>query len=353
MREEAKRRRGSSRGLVRILPRLARWAGVGVFVLAALSSNCENGEGLSEIEDDGFIWVGSTQTSYDLLKVGNNTGTILLNLPLGGEPRQCFGMLTGRLTGNIYILSSNILEKYDARGEKVFSVSTGFTEEKFALDESRNALWTAGMNYLKKRSPYDGEPVNLTGHGLVKVASIDVDRTDGGLWLGGKTSRYNEYSVSKYSTAVEKIRSIRINANPDLIAINPLNGDLWIASVESRTGGCERLLSKYSGKGLKSFDINISSPITNLAINTSNEGCFALYNDKVEEYSPNGELVWAWPFDEPLSFIPSYRGEVLFVTEKSSGWGRKIIKIDVANNRVLWSTRVEQTEAEYLSYCSK
>jgi hypothetical protein len=346
-------RGGSSRRRGSMLPRLARWAGVGVFVFGGIFVGCEEESPPAPVADNGYVWVAPSYCHIDFLKIGNNSGAVVQTLDLGKEAIPCLRMVAGPETGNLYIFAGGSLEKYDREGKLLYSFDMG-REEDFEVDEGHDALWTYDWFYLSLWSAATGEPVGGVKYEPDKVTDFRVSASDGGIWLGGTSDEGVIKVVVKYSKGLKKERVIALEGKPEHIAVNGSNGELWAAwSKKDATGEMRRFISRYSAEGRHYCDILLENRTKGMVVNEYTGGCFVKFREAIAEYSAEGKFIASWRITELRAFTADPGTGDLYAMSFNKPPAFVLRKIDGGLKKVIWRANLGYVDGEYLNYCLK
>ena len=97
------------------IPRLALWAGVGIFVLIIAVVNCDNDEESAKPTEEGFVYVGTMEGEKNhVYKLNALTGEKVFGL--GGQAKAELYIAVDVGNGDVFIYCTSSLSRYSKSG---------------------------------------------------------------------------------------------------------------------------------------------------------------------------------------------------------------------------------------------
>jgi hypothetical protein len=296
---------------------LARWAGVGVFVLALLVA-CGYGptEPTPTPSGEGFVWAytESIQNERWLLKIDVGTGDIfdfgVVGFAKGDRP---VGIPADAETGEFFLhRDSRFIAKYDAHGENVWKTETSYDLfHSLGYYKKGGILWAYGGGELEKYRSDNGEYISVIRFSPLMATDIpiQVDEKNGSVWVA------DEERLLKFSFGGEKMfEAFYEGEEHDIknMAIDQNTGDLWIAVHDTKPYGRDRLI-KYGPNGTKLAEKEVfahKGGPGGMGVDPLTGEIWLSYEDDIVVQRPTGDF---------MKIIPGYKyvRSFTFVNEKA------------------------------------
>jgi hypothetical protein len=240
-REEERGRRGARRNTKSMLPGLARWAGVGVFVLGAAMA-CDNGPTEPAGNNEGVLYalIWSKEIPHlVLIKFDAADGTRLGSYPVkdyNSEEMRAVGV--NRRNGDVYIALINHFIRMGSEGQFYFDrdwfLTSNYQDTDLLIDAGAKRVWV-----------YENGAFNLhdaeTGDLIKTIAPV------------------REGAVSEYdNTLVTSAISI---AGTELIKISKDGNELWRKFISSEPRLCECVAVDPKDGTIYVFSTNGREPV--------------------------------------------------------------------------------------------
>ncbi len=276
----SRRRRGIT------LPRLARWAGVGVFVFRGVLSSCDGG-GTETTPKYDYVYAGIMVEGEEIvhkLRADNGEKVFGFGATLGGlhldvDPRN----------GDVYVYTWDCLSKYSKDGKLLYKVKvdTGWTNDWMVFDKKRDVVWILDAR--------DGDITGYRGDDGSKEFTFQTDLTlpdqpvldeeEDVLWVVG----YGGVIVARFSPGGEKLFEFKGNQSLGPMALDKANDALVFRWYE-REGARFLKIKRYSKKGphLNDFPVKLSY-ITAIAVEPTTGVIWVSDGHKSERYTPAGK----------------------------------------------------------------
>jgi len=308
-------RRGSSRRRGITLPRLARWAGVGVFVFGGLLLSCDEGPTERTPKYD-YVYagiMGEVEEGEEIvhkLRADNGEivfefGTTLGGLHLDVDPRN----------GDVYVYTWDYLSKYSKDGKLLYKVEvdTGWTNDWMVFDKKRDVVWIldARDGDITGYRGEDGSKEFTFQTDLALPEQMVLDEAEDVLWVVGQGG----IIVAKFSPGGEKLLELKGNQSLRPMALDKANGVLVFKWYEGE-GARHLKIKRYSKNGshLNNFPITLSY-VKGIAVEPTTGVIWVSDGHKSETYTAAGKSLGSL-------------GNVGFVCADFSGGGNLMFGID-------------------------
>lgn len=342
------KRRGTRCWRKSFVPRLALWAGVGVFVLALLASCGDDGPTEPTPtpptpSGEGFVWAYTERVWNDrwLLKIDIGTGEIFHygaeGFDIGTRP---VGIPADVDTGEFFLhLDNQFLTKYSPNGRRVWKTGTPYHFETYgslAYYKKGKAIWAFGPCQLDKYNAATGERVLSKWYsGLSNMGvPIQVDQRDGSVWAA--SSNYL-LKVSSRGTVLYEEHYEGFDRTIANMAINEKTGELCLVIYDTKPYK-QDLLIKYapSGKKLltKTVFANAGGP-EGMAIDPANGNVWLGYKTGVVVHDARGDYKKILPHYDRVRTFAFARDKAILAGGDSYGYFN-IQAINKATGREYW-----------------
>ena len=246
MREEVRCRRGASRGRVSLLPRLARWAGVGVFILGAMMACDDGGTGPTPPDPNPNepypVWV-SYYVKKEWEKFDRNGNSLAYVTPK--PPCWLEGMNPDN--GDIWASDGDDnLYVFDRTGKYKREVGNFEDPTSVAFDTKRDVVWIADGSgeegSILTKCNYDGEVLKKV-EAPEYMAEIKVYEETGDIWGVGWGGVYEKRTLYKFNREGEYLFYVRgLAINYDYLFreffIDQTDGSIWIRASDPNPVRC-------------------------------------------------------------------------------------------------------------------
>jgi len=358
-------RRGSSRARGSTLPRLARWAGVGVFVFGALLLSCDEGptEPTLTPSGQGFVWVGTDNvyTENWLIKVDVGTGEIHRRGVKGFKTGEWLvGIPVEEETGEFFLHNpSFFLARYDAKGETIWR--KGETPYRWrdyssiAFYVKGNVVWgTDEVRWsLEKRDGSNGKLLlmkHIAGLNFNPKPPIQIDQRDGSVWAASpsylvKLSANGTKMFEEEFTFPERvIRNMAINEN---------SGNLWVIVMDRASGERYRLI-KYSSAGSKLLtkDTFINQEPTGMAVDPKTGDVWLAYGYGVFVTDKNGDYKKPYPNYNNIRAI-TFAGNKAIIGGGEESKGYWLYALNKDTGKEIWQIKDGYRPVKYIGYVQR
>jgi len=276
-------RRGSSRRRGSMLPRLARWAGVGIFVSCWLLLNCEGsptepgyfGSGivLSNVHNEDGFWILSPKDGSTVFRF--STGGPPINSNLGVFEKY----------GEIVLEDRASVRAFNTRGEKKWEISYGEGQPVsfLWLEQNGDSFWWWGPehegNNLYRFKRVNKDPLMETN--CFQPSAGAIHPQGGALWLA---SEY-EKKIVTISTEGRILREVKLDNRPYDIKIDS-EGNVWIPF--------QAILAKYDADFKELFSVRFSDQLNvkRIVIDKKDNSCWAVAGNSTEKFSRTGKKIF-------------------------------------------------------------
>ncbi|NIT35996.1 MAG: hypothetical protein GTN49_05765 [candidate division Zixibacteria bacterium] len=277
-------RRGSSRVRRRILPRLARWAGVGVFVFGGLLLSCDEGPTGDAGSERGFVYVlGDLEVMPQVQKFIAKTG----------EEKTSFftrdGCISGDVdpdNGDVFAYTWNFLRRYDRTGEMVYEVRVQTERfngrEYIALNNKTDVIYFLdGLGKVWYYRGKDGERLGAFYTKLQDSEQLVVDESENTEWIVGNRGEVaRKYSSDGYYMLVE------LADGPfTRIAVDDNSNTVLIGVVK----GTRKYLARYTKRGTKKKEIPTGIAPRGLGVEPGSGNIWVSDGRAIERYAADGK----------------------------------------------------------------
>jgi hypothetical protein len=342
--EMEKRGRGSSRVRVSLLPRLALWAGVGVFVLVPTIVNCDSDEENTKPIEEGFVYVGTMSGQTDQIhKLKATTGDKVL--ALGGEHYGPLSLDIDRVTGDVFVYNPYYLRKYSKNGEQLFRIyiREGNFYDKMLYDAGAGDVWVH-LSYYGRMARYDGKDGGLKSWfetGVKVPGQLLYDDAAGCFWMVVGDG----YSVRKYSREGNELLEIKDDGELTPVAVDRKTDTILVAfySVQKRSNSVRRY--NKTGSLIEQFRTTVSSGRKThaLGVETGTSRIWVSDDQKTEIYDESGQLVRILTGKGFVVMDFSERGGTMFGITANA----EVFAIGTGDYKVIWSTKKYNPHKEY------
>ena len=363
------RRQGARSAPKSLIPRLALWAGVGVFVLAlALLAACGDDDGPTEPtptppkpSGEGFVWAATDNVFSEnwLIKVDVGTGEIHHRGVKGFETGEwTVGIPTVPETGDFFLHNPGVfLARYDANGGKIWREgSTRYNWRDFTsigYYKRGNAIWGMEDWSLEKYNGSNGDPLLMKQIGgliLKPHSPLQVDQNTGAVWAASPNYliKLSANGTKLYDEEFNTVERSILN-----LAIENRTGNLWVLVRVGRPAEKYRLL-KYSPEGdrLLAKDTFLIQEPMGMAVDRYTGEVWLGYQYGVVVHKSNGDY---------KKSVPNYNNVRAFAftdTRVIMGGGEKdrsycLYGVNKGTGRELWSITGGYRPAKCVSYVKK
>ena len=278
-------RGGSSRRRGGMLPRLARWAGVGVFVFV-MALSCGDEPGGDSAGQAGFVYVVNYETVLpSIQKFSAETGERVGAYTPNG---LCISAAVDPGNGDLFAYSWSTLYRYDKDGRLIYSVwaNTARREgrEYIALhDKARRIYFLNGVGKVHYFRAADGEWLGAFYTRLVDPEGIVVDEAENTEWVLGKGGAV----ARKYSFDGEHL-SVELTDGPYTKMAVDYSSNTIIFGVSK---GRRNYLARYSKVGVKKQEIKTAVVPKALAVEPGSGRVWVSDGAVVERYKGDGTKI--------------------------------------------------------------
>jgi DNA-binding beta-propeller fold protein YncE len=337
-------RGGSSRRRGSKLPRLARWAGVGVFVFLPTVVNCGDDEENNKPEEEGFVYVGTMRGQTDQIhKFKATTGEKVL--ALGGEHYGPLSLDIDRATGDVFVYTPHYLRKYSKNREQLFRVyiREGNFYDKMVYDAGTGDAWVC-LSYFGQLARYSGKNGELKSRFDIGVKVIDqliYDETADLFWIviaGG-------YSVMKYLREGEKLIEIKDDGELTPMAIDRKTDTILVGFYSRQTRS--NSVRRYDKEGLNIDEFPTTLSPTRkthgIGVEAGTGRIWVSDDQKTEIYDGSGQLVNVLTGKGFVVMDFDNNGDLMFGITADA----EVYAIRTADLKVLWSTKTSNPRKDF------
>jgi hypothetical protein len=284
------RRRGSSRADRCTLPRLARWAGVGVFIVSPATVNCDNDDAEEKLPA-GYAYAGVMEIEKDqVYKLNAANGE--KEFGIGGRARGMLSIVVDPASGDVFVYSTGSLKKYTKAGELVYDVNvySGLDHDKMVFDDSTRAVWVYNERDGKLRRYNKGTGAEEFSFetGLTWISQLIYDSDTDSFWI----VNFRGMGILKFSKTGKKLLEIKDSGKLTAMALDPGNNTLLIGYYDSAARKNSVRRYRKDGSLVDEFPTALS-PVHKTRFITVEPGTRRIWvsdGDKIEVYDEAGVL---------------------------------------------------------------
>jgi hypothetical protein len=348
--EMGTRRRGLSRATRLSIPRLALWAGVGIFVLAA-GLSCSDVPA-TRTSGLGFVYVGTMDIEKEpVYKLDAGNGEKILGLT--GDSKGGLSIDGDPGNGDAYVYTLGYLRKYSPGGKLRYKVNvdSGWLDDSMVFDFKYRVVWihTTDDGEIKKFDAANGKYVNSIFTGVTAACGLVKDYVDDALWL---TPRIGS-EVYKYSAREGKLLlKIKIAGWVGPVALDRDDGTILVSSMSEAGKSIRIIRYDKNGKRVREYLTGFNELPATVGVEPATGIIWVSDGERTERYNREGTRL------DPLS-------NVGFVVIDFNADGTLTFGIDkgrtafaLRTNRgtdVLWSQKVGPFQEDYwaIKFCDK
>jgi hypothetical protein len=281
------RLRGSSRVRTLFKPRLALWAGVGVFVFACLMA-CDGGTGTEPIER-GSLYVASYSYIWPRVqRLSAKTGEIREGFT---PENHCIGADVDPETGDVFVYIFNYIQRYTSGGRLKYEIRA-YTHyysgrEHIALNSKTGVLYfldgEGGVDYYRAE---DGELLGGFSTGPGDAEQLLVDDVENTVWV------IQDGGVEAVKYSAEGNELLKLNDGPYTEIRVEGNSNTVILGVVKSNGN---FLYRYSKTGTKKKEIRTRFTPKALGVEPGTGTIWASDGEVIERFAAEGGKIGEIP----------------------------------------------------------
>jgi len=346
-RGKRKRRfRGTSRTRTLLIPRLALWAGVGVFVLT-LCLGCDDGPSEPTGNSEGVIYTvrwDEGNENYVLVKFDAADGARLGAYPVKGDYEQYELKATGvnRRNGDVYLAFPDGFLRMGSEGRIYFDrelwLHSLYYDNEVLVDAGGKRVWVYDDGYFYL---YDAE----TGDRLKSVAPIGkgaVSEYDSTLVAGATDRGTTELlKLSKDGDEVWRREVFAEERKCERVAVDPKDGTIFVVSKQGGYPLPTIYFQRLTPDGEVVFEKEITPLVLQLGEVSARDGTIWAAAGRAFHINRDGEIMKE--LTDKRYYVPALSrvSNRLFIAAYDTG--PLIRAMDTKTYRVIWSLRFDIT----------
>ena len=346
--KRGRRGRGSSRAPTFTIPRLARWAGVGVFV-CGLALSCDDGPSEPTGNKEGVVyalrWYEDT-TNLALVKFDAADGTRLGTYPVKDYKRdELRAVGVNRRNGDVYLAFVRGFVRMGSEGwiyfDRDFYLCSINPGTRVLVDAGGNRVWVN-----------DGDTFNL--HDAVTGDLMRTIRPIG----NGAVSEYDNTLVAAASP-LGPTELVKLSKDGDelwrrevfperrtcvCMAVDPADGTIYVISDNEREPVSNYYFQKITRGGEVLFDKEIDWPYGTRAEVSALDGTIWAAQWHAFHINAEGEILKE--LTDRYYYVPALSrvSNTIFFLASGPTRASVLLAMDTETYRVLWSVRLENVE---------
>ncbi len=340
------RRRGSSRRRGGMLPRLARWAGVGVFIFGLFLLSCENDTGGPTEPGEGVVYVivwSAQDTTLSAVKLDASSGARLGVYPVKDYKRdELRAVAVNRLNGDVYFAFMRGFVRMGPKGriyfDREFFLYSIYADNEVLVDAGANRVWVydGGEFYLHAADTGDQlKTIRPIGKGAVS----EYDNT-----LVAAASPRPATELLKLSKDGEEVwrRGISVEKRTcACVAVDPTDGTIYVISYNERPPNPNIYLQKVTSDGKVVFEKEITPRFPKRGEVSIFDSTFWCTSGYAYHISGEGEIIKEWKDKLYYRLALSRVSNKIFI--KVYDTSPLIIAMDTKTYREIWRVRFDKT----------
>jgi hypothetical protein len=340
-----RRGRGSSR-CGGTLPRLARWAGVGVFALIPTVVNCDNDDENNKPTEAGFVYVGTMEGEKDhVYKLNALTGEKIFGL--GGQAKAELYIAVDDGNGDVFIYCTNSLSRYSKSGKLYYDVyiQSGFEYDQMVYDEAAKRVWiyTCDDGHLEQYRGEDGEFVFRFSTGFPRIDQLVYDEKDNTLWVVSNDG----YCVRRFTDEGRQLLELKEAGRLTPMAIDYKNDTVVFGYYDPETR--KTAVRRYTKAGEKTDEfattLTEEKKAKSIAVEPGTRNIWVSEGVKTEVYTPDGNLLHVLVDNGFLVTDFNGRGTMFFGINVEG----YVYALRVTDLKKLWAAKTILNKREYMA----
>lgn len=332
-----------------VLPRLALWAGVGVFIITMALSCGEEGPAGPAGNDEGVVYSvrwREEDTNLLLVKFDGATGARLGTYPIKDYKRD-YLRATGvnRGNGDVYLAFINGFVRMGSEGQIYFDRYLGlhsiYNDNEVLVDAGAKRIWIYDHNQFYLHDADTGDELK-TIKPIGKGAVSEYDHT---LVAGGTEGGTTE--LVKLSKDGDEVWRRVISAETRIcesVAVDPKDGTIFVVSTRgSYPYTMKAYFQRLTPDGEVVFVKEIAPPGLPLDEVSARDGTIWAAAGHLFHLNRDGEIIKELEDKRYYESALSRVSDTLFVAIYDGGY--LIRAIDTKTYRVVWSVRLDNVSA--------
>ena len=310
------------------IPRLALWAGVGVFV-CALALSCGDDE--EPTPNYHYVYIGMVGEQDDAVhKLNAATGEKVFGF---GTSWGALNVDVDARNGEVYFYTLNYLSKFSKEGNLQYKVKvdSGSVYDRMVFDKKNNTVWVLEANDgdITGYRGADGKEVFTFPTELWSAEELILDEEENVLWVVG----YYGYKVRKFSKGGEKLLELEGNEMLAPMAIDTTNDTVIFAWYEGQQAETMKL-RRYTKNGTKLQEFPVSMRhVKGLAVEPKTGVIWVSDGLESERYSATGEFLGTLSDVGFMRSDFSYGGKLMFGVDGN----RRMFALRTKDVKTLWT----------------